>query len=108
MDILEANSQAMAMTPHRCKVNTCDKGRCGYNPYASEQKNFWGRQDGRHEQGVHRCDTIRSQRGEAVTDNAQVHSEWASNQRRRDDFELWLRRLDGWYDRYGTGSEDWE
>jgi cellulase len=42
MDILEANSQATAMTPHPCKGNTCDKGGCGYNPYASGQKNFWG------------------------------------------------------------------
>ena len=33
MDILEANSQAMAMTPHPCKGNTCDSGGCGYNPY---------------------------------------------------------------------------
>jgi cellulase len=29
MDILEANSQATAMTPHPCKGNTCDKGGCG-------------------------------------------------------------------------------
>lgn len=42
MDILEANSQATAMTPHPCKGNTCDKNGCGYNPYASGQKNFWG------------------------------------------------------------------
>lgn len=42
MDILEANSMAMAMTPHPCKGNTCDKGGCGYNPYASGQRNFWG------------------------------------------------------------------
>ncbi len=42
MDILEANAQATAMTPHPCKGNTCDKGGCGYNPYASGQRSFWG------------------------------------------------------------------
>jgi len=42
MDILEANSQATAMTPHPCKGNNCDKGGCGYNPYASGQRGFWG------------------------------------------------------------------
>lgn len=42
MDILEANSQATAMTPHPCKGNTCDKSGCGYNPYASGQRSFWG------------------------------------------------------------------
>lgn len=42
MDILEANSQATAMTPHPCKSNNCDKSGCGYNPYASGQRNFWG------------------------------------------------------------------
>lgn len=42
MDILEANSQATAMTPHPCKGNTCDKDGCGYNPYSSGQKGFWG------------------------------------------------------------------
>ncbi|KIH92363.1 endoglucanase [Sporothrix brasiliensis 5110] len=42
MDILEANSQATAMTPHPCKGSNCDKGGCGYNPYASGQRNFWG------------------------------------------------------------------
>jgi cellulase len=42
MDILEANSMATAMTPHPCKGNTCDKGGCGYNPYASGQKSFFG------------------------------------------------------------------
>jgi cellulase len=42
MDILEANSMATAMTPHPCKGNTCDKGGCGYNPYAAGQRNFWG------------------------------------------------------------------
>jgi cellulase len=42
MDILEANSMATAMTPHPCKGNTCDKAGCGYNPYASGQRSFWG------------------------------------------------------------------
>ncbi len=42
MDILEANAQATAMTPHPCKGNNCDKGGCGYNPYASGQRSFWG------------------------------------------------------------------
>ncbi|OAA58934.1 glycoside hydrolase family 7 protein [Niveomyces insectorum RCEF 264] len=42
MDILEANSMATAMTPHPCKGSTCDKNGCGYNPYASGQRNFWG------------------------------------------------------------------
>ncbi|RDL36776.1 Glycoside hydrolase family 7 protein [Venustampulla echinocandica] len=41
MDILEANSMATAMTPHPCNGNNCDKGGCGYNPYASGQRNFW-------------------------------------------------------------------
>jgi cellulase len=41
MDILEANSQATAMTLHPCKGSTCHKGGCVYNPYASGQKNFW-------------------------------------------------------------------
>jgi len=42
MDILEANSRATAMTGHPCNGNNCDKGGCGYNPYASGQRNFWG------------------------------------------------------------------
>jgi cellulase len=42
MDILEANSQATAMTPHPCKGSTCDRSGRGYNPYASGQKGFWG------------------------------------------------------------------
>ncbi len=42
MDILEANSMATAMTPHPCNGNNCDKAGCGYNPYASGQRNFWG------------------------------------------------------------------
>ncbi|CAK7206320.1 hypothetical protein SEUCBS139899_009109 [Sporothrix eucalyptigena] len=42
MDILEANSMATAMTPHPCKGSSCDKNGCGYNPYASGQRNYWG------------------------------------------------------------------
>lgn len=42
MDILEANSQATAMTPHPCQGDNCDKNGCGYNPYASGQHNFYG------------------------------------------------------------------
>ncbi|KAK4208907.1 glycoside hydrolase [Rhypophila decipiens] len=42
MDILEANSQANAFTGHPCKGNNCDKGGCGYNPYASGQRSFYG------------------------------------------------------------------
>ncbi|KAK3376039.1 glycoside hydrolase family 7 protein [Lasiosphaeria ovina] len=42
MDILEANSMANAFTGHPCKGNNCDKNGCGYNPYASNQRNFWG------------------------------------------------------------------
>lgn len=42
MDILEANSRATAMTGHPCNGNNCDKPGCGYNPYASGQRNFWG------------------------------------------------------------------
>ncbi|KAE9374278.1 glycoside hydrolase family 7 protein [Stipitochalara longipes BDJ] len=42
MDVLEANSMATAMTPHPCKGNSCDKNGCGYNPYASGQKGFFG------------------------------------------------------------------
>lgn len=41
MDILEANAKATAMTPHPCTGNSCDKSGCGYNPYASGQRNFW-------------------------------------------------------------------
>ncbi|KAI1384739.1 glycoside hydrolase family 7 protein [Hypoxylon trugodes] len=41
MDILEANAKATAMTPHPCSGNDCDKSGCGYNPYASGQRNFW-------------------------------------------------------------------
>jgi len=42
MDILEANSQAHVYTGHPCKGNNCDKGGCGYNPYGSGQKGFYG------------------------------------------------------------------
>lgn len=41
MDILEANAKANAMTPHPCNGNNCDKSGCGYNPYASGQRNLW-------------------------------------------------------------------
>ena len=41
MDVLEANNAAMAMTPHPCQGNSCDKNGCGNNPYASGQHNFW-------------------------------------------------------------------
>jgi cellulase len=42
MDILEANSQATAMTPHPCQGNNCDKSGCGLNPYANGNHNLWG------------------------------------------------------------------
>ncbi len=42
MDIIEANSQANVYTGHPCRGDNCDKGGCGYNPYASGQRNFWG------------------------------------------------------------------
>lgn len=42
MDILEANSQANVYTGHPCKGDNCDKGGCGYNPYSSGQRNFYG------------------------------------------------------------------
>jgi cellulase len=41
-DVLESNSRATAMTGHPCKGNNCDKAGCGYNPYASGQRNYWG------------------------------------------------------------------
>ncbi|OTB03263.1 glycoside hydrolase family 7 protein [Hypoxylon sp. CI-4A] len=41
MDILEANAKATAMTPHPCTGDNCDKAGCGYNPYASGQRNLW-------------------------------------------------------------------
>jgi len=42
MDILEANSMANVFTGHPCKGNNCDKAGCGYNPYGSGQKGFYG------------------------------------------------------------------
>ncbi|KAG2421381.1 endoglucanase EG-1 precursor [Aspergillus terreus] len=42
MDILEANSRANSFTPHPCNGNDCDKGGCGFNPYALGQQNYWG------------------------------------------------------------------
>ena len=43
MDILEANSQAGAFTPHPCNAGKtdCDKGGCGWNPYAQGQRKYW-------------------------------------------------------------------
>ncbi|KAF9886505.1 hypothetical protein FE257_011412 [Aspergillus nanangensis] len=41
MDILEANSRANAFTPHPCSSSDCDKGGCGFNPYALGQQNYW-------------------------------------------------------------------
>ncbi|KAK3937687.1 concanavalin A-like lectin/glucanase domain-containing protein [Diplogelasinospora grovesii] len=43
MDILEANSRANAFTPHPCNAagTDCDKGGCGFNPYAQGNKNYW-------------------------------------------------------------------
>ncbi|KAI6089201.1 glycoside hydrolase family 7 protein [Hypoxylon rubiginosum] len=41
MDVLEANAKATAFTPHSCSGNNCDKSGCGYNPYASGQRNLW-------------------------------------------------------------------
>ncbi|CAL5873186.1 uncharacterized protein PFLUO_LOCUS7455 [Penicillium psychrofluorescens] len=42
MDILEANSMANAYTPHPCSTTDCDKGGCGFNPYAQGVTNYWG------------------------------------------------------------------
>ncbi|KAJ5371533.1 Endoglucanase 7a [Penicillium cataractarum] len=42
MDILEANSMANAYTPHPCSSTDCDKGGCGFNPYAQGVTNYWG------------------------------------------------------------------
>jgi len=42
MDIIEANSMANVFTGHPCKGNNCDKGGCGYNPYSSGQRGFYG------------------------------------------------------------------
>ncbi|KAF3107521.1 hypothetical protein TWF102_006909 [Orbilia oligospora] len=42
MDIFEANSQAVAFTPHPCVGNSCDKSGCGFNPYAAGHPNYWG------------------------------------------------------------------
>lgn len=41
MDILEANSMANAYTPHPCSAADCDKGGCGFNPYAQGLPNYW-------------------------------------------------------------------
>ncbi|KAF7717774.1 Endo-1,4-beta-D-glucanase [Penicillium ucsense] len=42
MDILEGNSRANAYTPHPCSADNCDKGGCGFNPYAQGKTNYWG------------------------------------------------------------------
>ncbi|EAW08952.1 putative endoglucanase [Aspergillus clavatus NRRL 1] len=42
MDILEGNSRANSFTPHPCSSTDCDKGGCGFNPYALGQQNYWG------------------------------------------------------------------
>lgn len=42
MDILEANSRANSFTPHPCLNGNCDKGGCGFNPYASGYTNYYG------------------------------------------------------------------
>ncbi|KAI0553602.1 carbohydrate-binding module family 1 protein [Xylaria curta] len=42
MDILEANSRANAFTPHPCSSSDCDKGGCGFNPYARGHTNYYG------------------------------------------------------------------
>ncbi|KAK8068815.1 carbohydrate-binding module family 1 protein [Apiospora phragmitis] len=42
MDILEANSRANAFTPHPCTSSDCDKGGCGFNPYAQGHKDYYG------------------------------------------------------------------
>ncbi|KAI1324808.1 endoglucanase I [Xylariaceae sp. FL0255] len=44
MDVLEANSEALAFTPHPCNAgNTaCDASGCGYNPYGQGFENYYG------------------------------------------------------------------
>lgn len=42
MDIWEANANATAYTPHPCQGQTCDKGGCGFNPYAQGQTGYYG------------------------------------------------------------------
>nr|AGW24293.1 endoglucanase 1 [Penicillium oxalicum] len=41
MDILEGNSAANSYTPHPCSSDDCDKGGCGFNPYAQGKTNYW-------------------------------------------------------------------
>jgi cellulase len=41
MDILEANSAASAFTLHPCSSSDCDRGGCGFNPYAQGFHNYW-------------------------------------------------------------------
>ncbi|KAH7305528.1 endoglucanase I [Stachybotrys elegans] len=42
MDILEANSRAIAFTPHPCSATDCDRGGCGFNPYALGHQSYYG------------------------------------------------------------------
>ncbi|KAK6513020.1 hypothetical protein TWF506_009182 [Arthrobotrys conoides] len=42
MDLLEANSQAVAFTPRPCAGNACDNIGCSFNPYAAGHHNYWG------------------------------------------------------------------
>jgi cellulase len=42
MDIWEANANATALTPHPCEGQTCDKGGCGFNPYAQGVTGYYG------------------------------------------------------------------
>ncbi|PQE16834.1 Endoglucanase EG-1 protein [Rutstroemia sp. NJR-2017a BBW] len=41
MDIWEANANATALTPHPCIGDTCDKGGCGFNPYAQGKTSYY-------------------------------------------------------------------
>ena len=45
MDIWEANANATALTPHPCQGDTCDKGGCGFNPYAMGDQTYYGNGD---------------------------------------------------------------
>jgi cellulase len=42
MDIWEANGYATAYTPHPCSATDCDRGGCGFNPYAQGQHSYYG------------------------------------------------------------------
>ena len=43
MDIQEANSVAMQMTPHNCNADNtqCDPSGCGWNAYSAGNHNYW-------------------------------------------------------------------